>query len=83
MAVTGDWEMRAERLSSTTVEHSFDLFETANKHFTSRTFGMANGLVWIKHRKSSLHKLQLISSASIFIHWSLKIPICDGYHEFL
>ncbi|KAL9226401.1 hypothetical protein vseg_002219 [Gypsophila vaccaria] len=83
MAVTGDCEMRGEISSSTTLGRSFGLFGTTKEHLKSRTFGMANGFVRIKHRKSSLDKPQLVSSASIFIHWSLKIPICDGYHETL
>lgn len=60
-----------------------NLFGTTTKDLKSESFGMANGLDWTKHRTLSVYKPLLICSTSSFIHWSRKIPICDGYHEFL
>lgn len=71
------------RNNSATISGGFNLNRTVTEDLKSETSGMANDLGWTKHRKSSVHKLLLISSATSFIHWSRKIPICDGYHEFL
>lgn len=66
-----------------TIEVSSTLCRLVTKHLKSGQFGMANGVDWMKHRKSSTYKPQLICSVTDFIHWSRKIPISDGYHEFL
>lgn len=83
MALTGDRAMRGGRHSSATIEIGSDLCGTVTRNLKSRSSGMANGLDWAKYRKSSVYKQQLISSDIKFIHWSRKIPIGDGFHEFV
>lgn len=83
MALTGNWAMCGKRNNSATIGSGSNLYRTTTKDLKSESFGMANGLGLIKHRKSSVHKPLLICSAPSFIHWSRKIPICDGYHEFV
>ncbi|ESW35739.1 hypothetical protein PHAVU_001G260700 [Phaseolus vulgaris] len=39
---------------------------------------------WTKHRKSSAHTAQVIRSATSFtMPWSRRIPIVEGFYEFL
>lgn len=38
---------------------------------------------WIKHRNSSSYAAHVIRSATSFMPWSCRIPIGEGYHEFL
>lgn len=38
---------------------------------------------WIKHRKSSSYTAHMIRSATSFMPWSCRIPIGEGYYEFL
>lgn len=81
MALTGNWAMCGGRNSSTSI--GSDLCRIVGQNLKSVRFGMANGVDWMKHRKYSAYKPQLICSVTDFIHWSRKIPIGDGYHEFL
>lgn len=56
---------------------------TGNNYSKSRTSGMEFESDWTKHRKSLAFTAQVIRSATSFMPWSCKIPIGDGYHEFL
>lgn len=38
---------------------------------------------WMKHRKSSAFTAQVLCSATSFMAWSCRIPISEGFHEFL
>ena len=78
----GNWAMFGGRNNSEIIGSSSNRYRTT-KDLKSVSFGMASGLDWIKHRTSSVFKPLLICSASSFIHWSHKIPICDGFDEFL
>ncbi|KAI4343376.1 hypothetical protein L6164_010732 [Bauhinia variegata] len=49
----------------------------------SRTSAMEFESDWTKHRKSSAYTAQVIRSATSFMPWSCRIPIGEGYHEFL
>ena len=49
----------------------------------SRISGMEFESDWTKHRKSLAFTAEVIRSATAFMPWSCKIPIGDGYHEFL
>ena len=79
--MTGNWAMCGGRNSSASINS--DICGVVGKNLKSVRSGMAIGVDWMKHRKSSTYKPQLICSVTDFIHWSRKIPIGDGYHEFL
>ncbi|CAI0381118.1 unnamed protein product [Linum tenue] len=55
----------------------------SNNSKSSRTSGMEYESDWVRHGKSSELAAQVIRSATCFMAWSCKIPIGDGYHEFL
>lgn len=38
---------------------------------------------WTRHKKSSAFTTQVISAATSCMNWARKIPITEGYHEFL
>ncbi|CAL5203694.1 unnamed protein product [Lathyrus oleraceus] len=38
---------------------------------------------WTQHRKSSDYTAQVIRSATSFMPWSGRIPIGEGFHEFI
>lgn len=78
----GNWAMFGGRNNSAIIGSSSNRYRTT-KDLKSVSFGMASGLDCIKHKTSSVFKPLLIFSSSSFIHWSHKIPICDGYYEFL
>ncbi|PPD98295.1 hypothetical protein GOBAR_DD04673 [Gossypium barbadense] len=48
-----------------------------------RAFGMEYESDWTKNRVSSAFTAQVIRSATSLMPWSCKIPIGDGFHEFL
>lgn len=54
-----------------------------SNYSNNRTSGMEFESDWTKHRKSLAFTAQVIRSATSFMPWSCKIPIGDGYHEFL
>lgn len=56
---------------------------TERNYFKSRTSRMEYVSDWTNHRKSSAFTSQVICGATFFMPWSLKIPIGDGFHEFL
>lgn len=56
---------------------------TRRNYLKSKNFGMAYESDWTKHRKSLAFTAQVIRSATSFMPWSCRIPIGDGYHEFL
>jgi hypothetical protein len=56
---------------------------TERNYFKSRTSRMEYVSDWTKHTKSSAFTSQVICGATFFMPWSLKIPIGDGFHEFL
>lgn len=56
---------------------------TGINYSKNKTSGMEFESDWTKHRKSSAFTAQVIRSATSFMPWSCKIPIGDGYHEFL
>lgn len=47
------------------------------------TIGMEFESDWTRHKKSSAFTTQVISTATSCMHWALKIPISEQYHEFL
>ena len=60
------------------------LHEVTVEHFSAlENPGMAFESEWTKHRKSLVYTAKGIRCATSFMPWSLKIPIGDGYHEFL
>lgn len=38
---------------------------------------------WIQYRKSSAYTAQVIRSATSFMPWSCRIPIGEGFYEFI
>jgi hypothetical protein len=56
---------------------------TERNYSKSKAFGMEFESDWTKHRKSSAFTAQVIRSATSFMPWSCRIPIGEGYHEFL
>ncbi|KAG2702702.1 hypothetical protein I3843_06G095400 [Carya illinoinensis] len=56
---------------------------TGRNHCKSKTSGMEFESDWTRHGKSSAFTAQVIRSATSFMPWSCRIPIGEGYHEFL
>ncbi|KAI8024055.1 hypothetical protein LOK49_LG03G00107 [Camellia lanceoleosa] len=81
MALADNWAMCGERNNSGKVESGITLGKTTkNNQPTTR---MEFEYDWTKHRKSSAFSAGVIHSATSFMPWSRKIPINEGYHEFL
>ncbi|KAF8018452.1 hypothetical protein BT93_H3363 [Corymbia citriodora subsp. variegata] len=58
--------------------------QSSTTEFTrSKSSGMEFESDWTKHRKTSAYAALAIRSATSFMPWSCKIPIAEGYHEFL
>ena len=53
---------------------------TQKNYARNRTTGMES---WKRQRKSSALTAQMICTATAFIPWSCKIPMNEGYHEFI
>lgn len=52
-------------------------------NYCQKKSGMEFESDWTKHRKSSILAAEAIRSATAFMPWCCKIPIGEGYHEFL
>lgn len=58
--------------------------QTIGKNYRrSRTSVMEFESDWTKHRKSSAYTAHVIRPSTSFMPWSCRIPIGEGYHEFL
>lgn len=55
----------------------------ANNFSKRRTSGMEFESDRRKHKKSLAFTAEVIRSATFFMAWSCRIPLGDGYHEFL
>jgi len=82
MALTDIWAMFGARDNFGGLNNTFHR-RTRRNFSKSKTFGMAFESDWTKHRKSSAFTAQVIRSATSFMPWSCRIPIGEGYHEFL
>lgn len=61
-----------------------NLHKRTGSHYSkSKTSGMEFESDWRKHKKSLAFTAEVIRSATFFMPWSCRIPIGDGYHEFL
>ncbi|GMI87701.1 hypothetical protein HRI_002439400 [Hibiscus trionum] len=56
---------------------------TVDNYSKRRVFGMEYESDWTKNRLSSALTAQVIRSATSLMPWCCKIPIGDGFHEFL
>ncbi|KAL5760169.1 hypothetical protein ACOSP7_018671 [Xanthoceras sorbifolium] len=84
MALTDIREMYCGRGNSRGVSvTNTNLGKIGRNYFKSRSSGMEYESDWTTHRKSSAFTAKVIRSATSFMPWSCKIPIGDGYHEFL
>ncbi|KAA8533298.1 hypothetical protein F0562_033169 [Nyssa sinensis] len=84
MALADTWAMCGGRNNSGKLEIDITLDRTTKKNYLrDRTTGMDFESDWTKHRKSSAFTAEVIRSATSFMPWSCKIPISEGYHEFL
>lgn len=52
-------------------------------YFESKIFDMEHESHWSKHIKSNVLTAQVIHFATSFMPWSSRIPIGEGFHEFL
>lgn len=52
-------------------------------YLKNRNSGMDNKLDWAKHKNSSSFAAQEIRPATSLSSWCCKIPIGDGFHEFI
>ncbi|WRX15010.1 hypothetical protein QQP08_007497 [Theobroma cacao] len=76
------WAMCQQRSSYRGVQGT--LHSAAGSNYSkSRASGMEYESDWMKHRISSAFTTQVIRSATSFMPWCCKIPIGDGFHEFL
>ncbi|KAL6969286.1 hypothetical protein U1Q18_029008 [Sarracenia purpurea var. burkii] len=84
MALADNWAMCGGRNGSRKICSGITLGRTAKKYQpTSRTISMEFESDWTGHRKSDTFIAEMICSATSFMVWSRKIPISEGYHEFL
>lgn len=84
MAFADIWEMCGGINNSGKFESDITLSRTTKKDYIrNETTGMEFESDWTRHRKSSALTTHLIRSATSFMPWSRKIPIGEGYHEFL
>ncbi|XVF85244.1 hypothetical protein PTKIN_Ptkin17bG0102300 [Pterospermum kingtungense] len=82
MAFTDIWEMCGQRNRYIGVQRTLD--SATGSNFTkSRASGMEYESDWTKHRVSSAFTALVIRSAISPMPWCCKIPIGDGFHEFL
>ncbi|WJX33458.1 hypothetical protein P8452_21664 [Trifolium repens] len=56
---------------------------TQKNHYKRKNTVMESESDWTKHKKSSAYTVQVIRSATSFMPWSCRIPIGEGFHEFL
>lgn len=56
---------------------------TEKNHCKRKTPVMESESDWTKHKKSSAYTAQVIRSATSFMPWSCRIPIGEGFYEFL
>lgn len=82
MALNDIWEMSGARDGFGSFTNTL-CTRTGRNYSKSKSSGMEFESDWTKHRKSSAFTAQVIRSATSFMPWSCKIPIGDGYHEFL
>lgn len=83
MALADIWAMSGGRNNSVNFELGLTPDRTINNYTRGRTTVMEYKSDWKKHRKLSALTAQVICSATPFMPWYCKIPISDGYHEFL
>lgn len=63
--------------------NNITLGRSGTNYIKSGKSGMEYESDWTRHYKSSALTANVIRSATSFIPWSLKVPIGDGFHEFL
>ncbi|KAE8647234.1 hypothetical protein Csa_019002, partial [Cucumis sativus] len=80
MALTGILTMHRGRDSPIKLQN---ITHTATSSKHKREFGMDFESDWTRHVKSSAFAAPVIRSATSFMRWSCRIPISEGYHEFL
>lgn len=84
MALADIWAMCGGTNNSRKVEIGITLGRTTkNNQLKSKTTGMGFESDWTRHRKSSAFTAEVIRSATSFMPWSRKIPLTEGYHEFV
>lgn len=82
MAYSGIWAMCEGGYSLGSLRNNWQ--KTSKKdHCGSKTTVMEFESDWTKHRKSSAHTAQVIRSATSSMPWSCRIPIGEGFYEFL
>ncbi|KAH1160743.1 hypothetical protein AAZX31_11G254100 [Glycine max] len=82
MAYSGIWATCEGGYNLGSLRNSLQKTSKKN-HCGSRTTVMEFESDWTKHRKSSAHTAQVIRSATSFMPWSCRIPIGEGFYEFL
>lgn len=82
MALIDIWEMCGGGFGTSGLRN-IPCKRTGKNYSKSRTCGMEFESDWTKHEKSMAFTREVIRSATCFMPWSCKIPIGDGYHEFL
>ncbi|KAK6922398.1 hypothetical protein RJ641_012905 [Dillenia turbinata] len=85
MEVTGgNWAMSIGRKNSGSSQVGNTLFRARNRKYLNNVVcGMEFDSDWTRHKKSLAHTALVIRPATSFMAWSCKIPIGDGFHEFL
>ncbi|XAR64409.1 hypothetical protein NMG60_11024730 [Bertholletia excelsa] len=84
MACADIWAMCGGRNNSGNTEFGFGFNRTVNNdQLRRRRIGMEFEPNWTKRIKSSAFTAEVICYATSFMPWSRKIPITDGFHEFL
>ncbi|XVE74793.1 hypothetical protein DITRI_Ditri12bG0046800 [Diplodiscus trichospermus] len=82
MAFTDIWAMCGQRNGYRGVQRTLRSAIVSN-YSKSRASGMEYESDWAMHRVSSAFTAQVIRSATSLMPWCCKIPIGDGFHEFL
>ncbi|KAK7359392.1 hypothetical protein VNO77_01350 [Canavalia gladiata] len=82
MAYSDTWPMCEKRYNSGSLRYNWQ--KTSKRDYCrSITSVMEFESDWTKHRKSSAYTAHVIRPATSFMPWSCRIPIGEGYYEFL
>lgn len=82
MALADIWATSAGKNASGNFKFGIDLVGASKPNYCMRV-GMEFEHDWTKHRKPMPFTAHLIRFAALLMAWSCRIPILEGYREFI
>lgn len=76
------WAIRAGKNTAGNFKFGINLIDASKPNY-SRRVGMEFEHDWTEHRKPMPFTAHLIRFAAFFMAWSCRIPMIEGYHEFI